>query len=266
MTRWFSCCRDRPENERCGEIESKPLNEAHITTQGAPIARFRSEKDGWQRRVAPLICRTCGPRGAARPSRAESGSTSQIASVGRRSNYGRLPDEADLPAESDSSETKSRIPRENEYAWRPSHLEAPPGKGPEAPRSRHSVEIAMTPPTGRFPRADRILHSNDFRRVGRLGNRRATRHFVVLVEKRDGLAEAHSRRLGVTVSRRVGNAVVRNRIKRGIREWFRRNRESLEAPANYVVIARRQAAILSSGEVGEVLNEMVRGRGGKPCG
>ena len=51
-------------------------------------------------------------------------------------------------------------------------------------------------------------------------------------------------RLGVTVSRRVGNAVVRNRVKRQIREWFRRvGREALTG-SDVVVIARPGAGAL----------------------
>ncbi len=51
-------------------------------------------------------------------------------------------------------------------------------------------------------------------------------------------------RLGVTVSRKVGNAVVRNRIKRRIREWFRADRSLVENGRDLVVIARRPAVDL----------------------
>jgi len=189
-----------------------------------------------------------------------SGPTSQIAPLRCRSIQGRLSDEADLSAESDSAEAKSRLSRENALARWPGNLEAPPGEGPEAPRSRGLLEVAMTSRTGRFRRADRILGSSDFQRVGRCGRRLATADFVVLVDARADERPA-CRRLGVTVSRRVGNAVVRNRIKRGIREWFRRNRDALDGPADYVVIARRRAAMLSPGGIGDALNEMVFGSG-----
>ena len=48
-------------------------------------------------------------------------------------------------------------------------------------------------------------------------------------------------RLGVTVTRKVGNAVQRNRIKRVVREVFRRNRD-LFPPADVVFVAKRDAA------------------------
>jgi len=52
-------------------------------------------------------------------------------------------------------------------------------------------------------------------------------------------------RLGVTVSRRVGIAVVRNQVKRRIREWFRRDGQVLVRGRDVVVIARAAAADLT---------------------
>lgn len=52
-------------------------------------------------------------------------------------------------------------------------------------------------------------------------------------------------RLGVTVSSRVGNAVVRNRLKRFVREIFRQHRSSLPRPVDVVVIAKTGAHQLS---------------------
>ncbi len=45
-------------------------------------------------------------------------------------------------------------------------------------------------------------------------------------------------RLGITVTRRVGKAVRRNRIKRVVREWFRARQQELK-PCDLVVVARR---------------------------
>lgn len=52
------------------------------------------------------------------------------------------------------------------------------------------------------------------------------------------------KRLGLTVSRKVGNAVVRNRVKRRVRAWFREARSTFPGAWDIVVIARRQAAEL----------------------
>jgi ribonuclease P protein component len=115
----------------------------------------------------------------------------------------------------------------------------------------------VTGRTGRFQRADRLLSSQEFRRVGRHGERLSTRYFVVLVSASETPGEKDRRRLGVTVSRRVGNAVVRNRVKRGVREWFRRNRVRLESPIDLVVIARNPASGLNGREIGVILDEML---------
>jgi ribonuclease P protein component len=112
----------------------------------------------------------------------------------------------------------------------------------------------VTGRTGRFTRADRLLHSREFQHVTRQGRRAASDAFVVLVvvDSAGGCP-----RLGVTVSRRVGNAVVRNRVKRRIREWFRRERRWLPAGAEVLVIARPGAAILSFEEGGRALSSLV---------
>ncbi len=84
--------------------------------------------------------------------------------------------------------------------------------------------------------------------------------FVVLVMRQ---ADEHGPRLGLTVSRKVGNAVVRNRVKRRIREWYRRARADFPEGGDLVVIARPEAAELGSGELSATLTRLLReaGRG-----
>ena len=121
----------------------------------------------------------------------------------------------------------------------------------------------MTTGTSRLRRSDRLLQSRDFRRVAQQGKRVASDYFVVLVapgELNGATASDRSgRRLGVTVSRKVGNAVIRNKVKRAIREWFRGERDGLADGVDVVVIARRPAVSLSGREVRSRLNELVSG-------
>ena len=99
----------------------------------------------------------------------------------------------------------------------------------------------MRGPTGRFGPRDRLLRAAEFRTVGERGRRAADSWFVVLVHERERAPLSSRVRLGVTVSRKVGEAVVRNRVKRCIREWFRRARAAMRPGIDLVVIARRGA-------------------------
>ena len=127
----------------------------------------------------------------------------------------------------------------------------------------------------RLRRSYRLLQSRDFQRVARNGRRAASRDFVMLIapsrvsSRRIEETVEQSvvqtveqtvepvRRLGVTASRKVGNAVVRNRVKRRIREWFRASRQTLVADVDVVVIARRAAAELSGRDVGVRLSALL---------
>ncbi len=74
------------------------------------------------------------------------------------------------------------------------------------------------------------------------------RHFILLVYARD-VAVPGPARLGLVVSKRVGNAVQRNRTKRVIREAFRQSSELWPADFDFLVIARSSLAELGSGAV-----------------
>ena len=64
-------------------------------------------------------------------------------------------------------------------------------------------------------------------------------------------------RLGITVSRKVGNAVVRNRFKRRTREWFRSQRSLLNPELDLVVIARRSGGQMSFSELDARLSQLL---------
>ena len=75
---------------------------------------------------------------------------------------------------------------------------------------------------------------------------------------------AAAARFGITVTRKVGNAVVRNRIKRIVREGCRRVPELFPAGLDVVVMARSSAATARLSDVAGELSELVRrlGSGG----
>lgn len=98
-------------------------------------------------------------------------------------------------------------------------------------------------------RGERLRSRRDYERLAHEGRRVASAHFVVSAARRAGTPEDERPRLGVTVSRRVGKAVVRNRVKRRVREVFRTRRALLPGLADVVVIARPGAGDLSAAEV-----------------
>ena len=119
----------------------------------------------------------------------------------------------------------------------------------------------------------------DFLRVGQLGVRLNGRYFLILVfERASAEVEApveNARgekdgdrlpRLGITVTRRVGKAVRRNRIKRLVREWFRGSRERLRGAwqgYDLVVIAKRE--IPGTLGLAEVRTDLDRALGEPPA-
>lgn len=87
----------------------------------------------------------------------------------------------------------------------------------------------------------RIKKNPEFQQVFRHGASMANRQFVLYHLKK---TEQPSFRLGLSVSKKVGNAVVRNRIKRYIRQVFLELSPDLQPDHDYIVIARKPAADL----------------------
>ena len=94
----------------------------------------------------------------------------------------------------------------------------------------------------RYRPADRLRKRFEFQRIQSGGRRVHTRRFLILLAPSGPSSEGAANRLGLTVTRKVDNAVGRNRIKRVVREVFRRERELFPAGCDYVVIAKREAA------------------------
>ncbi|MEZ5125887.1 MAG: ribonuclease P protein component [Thermoleophilia bacterium] len=110
-------------------------------------------------------------------------------------------------------------------------------------------------------RLSRLSRSSDFQRIYRRGNSTASRFLVLYAFRRADARDDESPRLGLSVSKKLGGAVVRNRIKRLLREAFLANRHNLSGEYDLVLIARPQLLDLlareSEGETG-LVGEAVR--------
>ncbi|MDG2083573.1 MAG: ribonuclease P protein component [Planctomycetota bacterium] len=93
----------------------------------------------------------------------------------------------------------------------------------------------------RLPRSCRICRRRDFQVVFDHGIRFSTPHLRAVVHE----ADREASRIGLAVSRKVGNAVVRNRLKRRLREIFRTERECAPELRDVVFIPRPGCADLS---------------------
>jgi ribonuclease P protein component len=105
---------------------------------------------------------------------------------------------------------------------------------------------------GRLRPSQRVRRRSEFQRAQSLGRKLVSRHFVLLVYARDD-PSGEPTRLGLVVSKRVGNAVRRNRAKRLIKEAFRRSPGLWHADIDLIVIARSCPADLQSRQVLEEL-------------
>lgn len=170
--------------------------------------------------------------------------------------------EADLPAEPGTAEAGARFPCQDEQPCRSGHHQAAACKGAAEAGGLDSVEVGMANPVGRLRRADRLRRAREFSQVTGSGQRAVGRSFIVVVAMRHGGQQRVGPRLGITVSRRVGNAVARNQLKRQIRDWFRSARGGIPPERDVVVIARRGAVNLSSAVVRSTLGRLLEEAGG----
>jgi ribonuclease P protein component len=99
--------------------------------------------------------------------------------------------------------------------------------------------------TLRRPARGRLSRSAEFERVYRQGRSTANRHLVLYSFPN---ASSERPRLGLSVSRKVGGAVERNRVKRLLREAFSQAEADLAAGHDIVVVARPPAGELAERE------------------
>jgi ribonuclease P protein component len=118
---------------------------------------------------------------------------------------------------------------------------------------------------GRGPKRRRLSRSAEFERVYRQGRSKGNRFLVLYAFPREERDE-EGPRLGLSVSRRVGGAVDRTRVKRALREAFWDEARRLPDDSDYVVVARPESLGLTEREgtdgVRAALAELVDDLGG----
>ncbi len=148
-------------------------------------------------------------------------------------------DEAHVPAEQSGSQAPARLPRPDGDGGRPQG-----DRGAPQPRPQEAVGLSHQK-IGKLTRRAEFIAANG-------GLRAPTPGFVLLVKKRGDSDPAM--RLGLTVSKKVGNAVVRNRMKRRFRELARAILPQAGiAGADHVLIGRQSGIERDFAQLGEDL-------------
>ena len=91
----------------------------------------------------------------------------------------------------------------------------------------------------RLGRSSRLQRSGDFARLRQSGQRLA---LGCLIANWNKLPDGATPRLGVVTSKKIGNAVARNRARRLLRESFRQHQHELVQPIDLVLVARNSIA------------------------
>ena len=134
----------------------------------------------------------------------------------------------------------------SENEWRPNRAdELSTGEEPKAGsvwRVRSYLKKEACPLRFSFTKADRILKRSEFIALSKSGRKLQYAEFIAYILP----SQCDRSRLGVTVTKKVGQAVERNRIKRLVREFFRLNRHCLNGQWDINIIAKRQSAGISS--------------------
>ncbi|WP_138160429.1 ribonuclease P protein component [Peptoniphilus catoniae] len=81
----------------------------------------------------------------------------------------------------------------------------------------------------------------DFQRVYKKRNINGNRHITVFYRKND----LPTKRVGFTITKKIGNAVVRNKLKRRLREIYKSNFDLLKDGYDYVFVMKKSAVDLS---------------------
>ena len=111
-----------------------------------------------------------------------------------------------------------------------------------------------------FPKTARLRKRAEFLQLASAQHKKTVRGFLIVWNENN----LQTARLGITASKKIGCAVVRNRVKRYLREFFRHNRFGVAA-VDVNIIARRESALMTYSDVSRELNKAFQLVGMSPC-
>jgi ribonuclease P protein component len=164
--------------------------------------------------------------------------------------------EKNFSTQQSPSEESTRFQEKDEHSRREEGLE------PEKDEGEKKADRLISDVRGKvdrsFRKEERLIKNSDFQRVYAEGSRYSNEDFILYVHRAQ---EGRGRRLGISVSRRLGGAVVRNRIKRLVREAYRERKGRLAENMDIVVVPRKTNTVLSYSRVKRALESLFRKSG-----
>jgi ribonuclease P protein component len=158
-----------------------------------------------------------------------------------------LGEQADVPAEQPAPGEDPRVPAAHAHPGRARHSRRAAAQGPRS-------ALGLTRRLSVLPAAARMRARTEFTATVRGGVRAAAPALVVHLSEASDFPE---RRVGFVVSRAVGGAVVRNRVRRRLRHLMRQRLDQLPAGARLVIRANPAAAARSSADLAADLDRAI---------
>lgn len=105
----------------------------------------------------------------------------------------------------------------------------------------------------RFRKEERITRPQEFKKILKLGKRISSRNFVFYMKE----SENPLHRLGIIIKKEIGPAILRNRIKRYIREFFRQNKSQIKNFYDIIIMVKKGCSINRYQETEEELKKIL---------